>query len=292
MLGPGSDGFSRALPAGAWSSPIVQSALTTTPDGSPAIGLLTLKQDGKVYPGFEEHANDEAVLLRFAALSEASDEAILRFTRRFGALDLCTHLYPLGRHPGVPVHPWRSCPLLVIQPTALYRVYAARISAALTLASAVRKSEPPSVARMELLNRPWPRVPRTMAPPDMGLPFGSSPGSRIRATFRIEGEVHRWLSVGAVVPAMRWGRGDRPTIELAGAGLWGAIARQLAFHVASIDRLAFCAGCGVPFVPSRRPKPKQDSWCSDLRCRKERQNRAQRESRRRRSAPLPRHRTG
>ncbi len=74
--------------------------------------------------------------------------------------------------------------------------------------------------------------------------------------------VNNWLALGRVRPWFAWNlKGTTSEIRLGGGGVFGTIARDVAFAVARVDGLVICAGCGAGFSPSRRPASGRRSWC-------------------------------
>jgi hypothetical protein len=72
-----------------------------------------------------------------------------------------------------------------------------------------------------------------------------------------------WLTVASVRPSLDWS-GAKPDIQLAGQGLFAALAVQLLFESARTDGLAVCTSCGTPFLPAaRRPRRDHNAYCSD-----------------------------
>ncbi len=64
-----------------------------------------------------------------------------------------------------------------------------------------------------------------------------------------------WLAIGAVRPAIAWGRsgqGDDPTMALGVSTLFGGLVLQLLLAIAGQAGIAMCSACGQPFVPHRR----------------------------------------
>ena len=94
--------------------------------------------------------------------------------------------------------------------------------------------------------------------------------------------LNRWLEIGEV--SLRMSGFDPDRIEVVGAGVLGSIARQLLFAVGRVDSLAFCNGCGTPFLPKRRPTQGRQSWCATCRKGKAPQRQAQRDYRARQLA--------
>jgi len=72
-----------------------------------------------------------------------------------------------------------------------------------------------------------------------------------------------WLTVSSVRPRLHWS-GTKPAVQLAGQGLFGALAVQLLFESSRTDGLAVCTWCGTPFLPpARRPRRDHNVYCSD-----------------------------
>jgi hypothetical protein len=72
-----------------------------------------------------------------------------------------------------------------------------------------------------------------------------------------------WLTVASVRPRLHWSS-VKPVVQLAGQGLFGALAVQLLFESSRTDGLAVCASCGTPFLPpARRPRRDHNTYCSD-----------------------------
>jgi hypothetical protein len=118
----------RPLPAGGWSSSEVEAELTYVEHSGPA---LRVKQTTA------HHDHDQGVLERFVALAGGSAAMVLRFARRYGALDLCVHGLPPGHRllmapAALPTDPrererlfnWRCSDLADVQPVAVYHRYA------------------------------------------------------------------------------------------------------------------------------------------------------------------------
>jgi hypothetical protein len=234
-------------------------------------------------PPSARRGRDHGLLSAFVALANGSDRDVLRFAKRFGALDLCKHGLPLGHRAGDlivqaglrlrlrspdkrrPVHPnailksrLNRPPCgerLLKQPAELYRGYAAQMRAVLGLAAAVHRREAGRPEDWAILRPERDRATR----PAVSI-----------ARDTVEQEVSRWLLWGRAQLQFRWLWPNDTRVELTGAGLWGALARQLAFAVAKVDGFAVCAGCGSVFVPKRQPISGRRAWCGNAECRRAR----------------------
>jgi hypothetical protein len=75
--------------------------------------------------------------------------------------------------------------------------------------------------------------------------------------------INFWLKQAGVEPQMNW-MVDKPSVQLGGQGLMGALAVQLLFDCSRTDGLAVCTSCGTPFLPAnRRPRRDRNPYCSD-----------------------------
>jgi len=89
-----------------------------------------------------------------------------------------------------------------------------------------------------------------------------------------------WLEGAEVRPMLERPNG-KPTITWgsAHAPLFGTIAVQLLMLVTQTAGLAQCSGCGNSYIPRRKPRDQQRSYCADCRVRKVPQRDAQRDKR-------------
>jgi hypothetical protein len=79
----------------------------------------------------------------------------------------------------------------------------------------------------------------------------------------LTGVLNYWLRMAGVEPRLNW-PGAKPSVHLAGQGLFAALAVQLLFECSRTDGLAVCTSCGTPFLPqSRRPRRDHNPYCSD-----------------------------
>ena len=221
-------------------------------------------------PDYNFKDSDEGVLDAFVTLADATDEQILAFAQRYGALEMCEHGFPPLWHvpswgrkgPNLAYKEWCLDSNIVLQPTELYRQHAREARALLRVASFLHQKKRVPDEDWQILKES-----RTADLPD---------DHEVRR--RIEHVVAKWVFWGNVEPALLWEDG-RTDIVLQGAGLWGALARQLAFAIARIDRWALCHGCGKVYVPKRKPATGRRTWCLEKSCKIASRRRAQRDYR-------------
>ena len=149
---------------------------------------------------------------------------------------------------------------IVMQPTALYRQYAREVRAIIHIASFLHRKKRISDEDWQTLN-------------SAGT-AGSPDDHEVRR--HIELLVAKWVFWGDLRPALLWEEG-RTDIGLQGDGLWGALARQLVFAIAGVDRWALCHGCGEVYVPKRKPATGRRMWCPKKSCQRASLQRAQRD---------------
>ena len=212
------------------------------------------------------------MLEAFALLSEAGDEAILKYARKWGVLGLCaqhgkpmshvpTRLWwkgELDEHPVCkPAGPLRGPSRESIQ---RWRAYAAQAQAALDIAAELsRPGRPRTVdgGRWEPLEELYP--PGVMKP----ILRASDVPSQRRL---LAAAVQEWLELGDAQMSFQW-TGDRPQYDLGTGSLFGALALQLSLTVARLDALVICDACGRSYIPRRQNRPGVPRRCPDPECR-------------------------
>jgi hypothetical protein len=212
--------------------------------------------------------------------ADSSDEAIVGYARQYGMLGLA----PTGRRPGpefvVPTVPWvgdliapsigyRHAPGVLREPVGLWRRVGREMAAVYAIAGQLRRDK---------------LVDRAAWDPLAGivrLPLGADDvvddSSPARVTElpdesvvpwilvdpkTLEGQrqalaaiVGAWLALGAVRPVIAWGapKEDEPVVTLGVSSLFGGLVLELLLAVGGQAGFAICSGCGMPYVPGRRP---------------------------------------
>lgn len=200
----------------------------------------------------------------FCKLAEAKPKQILSFARRFGPLDLCGHWIPVTHNP----YAYESvdwCESIGDEPLWIWEKYAAAFKASLAIATRLHQSKKGCRADWEAVH--WAlaheKRPTDWIPGGGGL-FEGSRGPVEWQRLVLAKIIDQWLRIGDVRPTFSWN--DKTTgieIRLAGQLLFGRLARELALAVARVDSLATCHNCGHLFVPKRKPRADQKSWCPD-----------------------------
>ena len=171
-----------------------------------------------------------------------------------------------------------------LQPVALYFWYARRAAASLRVAAALHQGSVPTTADVDVLNSSWHLdfhqldgkrgqvTALSKNHPVLNLKFANAGanGSRLKATeiakHLLQWELDNWLRAGEVNLRFASIGRLRPEVVVTGIGLWGVIARQLAFRCSNGRPMAVCAGCNRLFEPKRKPRAGSRSWCSRPGC--------------------------
>lgn len=212
--------------------------------------------DGAVELG-TNRPDDRKVLTSFVQLAEAGREdragRIRGFARTFGVLGLCeAHGNPPATCGGCPTSPaWLElAPSQGRERLRHWLRWAQRARALLRTSAALHRSEEPNP-------EDWSKL---LAMHDAAGWLVDQSAGELRDV--VGGIVDDWLRRARLSVRFRWDK-EQPDIELASADAFGAVGRQLAFALARVDGFATCAGCGTPFVPDRRPRQGERSWCAE-----------------------------
>jgi predicted RNA-binding Zn-ribbon protein involved in translation (DUF1610 family) len=177
------------------------------------------------------------LLSGFLALSDVSDEAIERYARQWGVLGLCQHNRVFG-HEHDPRLGSEPCRLQYEERLDFWRWYARLLRQLLGEGASLRESGK--------------------------LRF------RRKASARLERFVGQCYGVVLHLSGLRpmlVVEDGRFEIKLAGScpetGLAAALATEFLFTVAGAAGIATCAACGKLFMPRRRPRAKEKSYCPE-----------------------------
>jgi hypothetical protein len=214
---------------------------------------------------------DSTLLPRFAALANATDDQVLAFAQRWGVLEICGHGRP-SSHSEADRQPDLCFPRPVdeqlttfSEPVDAWRALAREVRGIVKVAAALHAGRRATVADWAdiagaTIAAQVEHLVETGGDADRGP---ARLGQEVNFDRRVlTGVVEMWLREGAVRPHVQWGK-RTPGVELAGWGLFGALAVQLLQVVSRIDGLITCSGCGKAYLPKRRPNPNRDHYCPD-----------------------------
>jgi hypothetical protein len=226
---------------------------------------------GRALPGWDERriqerrarelgqADSREVLHRFLSAGVSTPKDILAFATRYGPLRLC-------RKHGHPIMYCVSTGLAggkcwVARPESLmyWKYYSRHARAIVRIANALRGLVGETDQDWAVLLYHGRQDIEKMR---RSTPAGESPWDHWAVLSR---EIQRWLQWGGVKPWFEWTKGRQPSLDPVGDGLFGAIAKHLAFQVLGSGS-AICFECGTPYKPTRKPRSDQRNFC--LRCRK------------------------
>lgn len=196
------------------------------------------------------------LLTHFVRLWKLPAGELLAFARSYGVLQICEHELPSSHAVGCHA---RSEPdagaVRYYESVATWRHFSRQAFSVLNVASRLHLGEPGPPEDWEAIfersGRPGP-APWWQQSAD-SVPF--------EQFMLAESCVVPWLAIGNVHIAFSWIQ-PAPTMTLQGAGLFGALAAQLALAVGRSEGLAVCRACGAPYAPRRRPTPSRRNYCS------------------------------
>jgi hypothetical protein len=251
----------------------------------------------------------EGMLDEFVKLAHPSttDNDVLKFARRFGALELCRqHCAPLHHVKAAPSRKSTCDELSVLQPVEAYRKWAREARLAVELAlrahdrAARRSARPLSSIVQKDYEKLYPIEPRLAAHYDrlvVRQSAGRGDRSRLQANVErgdarsLQSLMSRWLNYADIDLLVRFD-GHRPRFVLGGNGAWAILGLNLALTVCACSGLAVCSKCGGIFPPRRSRRPNQENdWCENAECKKAAKAAAQRAHTGRRRSDVARRRS-
>ena len=210
------------------------------------------------------------ILDEFVLLCDGKDEAILRYARSWGVLELCRHNLPSCHEfsLGVPLRlpaplsaqskspqGWRSsdprqCPPTGRESLATWRFFSAQAKALLNIAADLQRGRLGGEEN-------WAKLLQTGV-----YPAQSPAAQKICVRDAIEG----WLKLGRIKPTV-----DDLTIGLTwtGADLFGELAVQIALAAKAMDGQVLCVACGTAYQPKRRVIKRGFNYCTKVKCQRE-----------------------
>lgn len=254
------------------------------------------------------------MLERFARLGESGgnvEQAVLRYARRWGRLDLCEHQLPIDHgSTEVPLAfattggaiytflPGSDCrSLFWREPVATWVYWSRQAAALLGVLSHLRRSEPARPEDWSVLGEdaPWvaqqPVTQRLLGVRRHAelwtaeLVGGDVPLEAQRDV--ASGAIETWLRLAGVSLELRWPNGV-PEIGFRGGGLLGALGLEIMLAAVDSAGWLMCPGCGRLHAP-RKTRYRRRSYCATCRAGKVPQQRASQRSRAKKAAD-PAHR--
>jgi hypothetical protein len=214
----------------------------------------------------EAERNGRGILDEFLHLEDAEDEAILKYARTWGVLELCSHNLPSchdfflgglripapqlamprpGRTPRADDP--RQCLPLGREPLATWRFFSGQANALLNIVAALEQKRLGDRADWAMLLR------------DEVTPVGSLDAQKLCVRDVIEG----WLRLGRIKPMIDDLTGG---LTWTGADLFGELAVQIALLARAKDGQVFCVVCGKAYEPKRRVIRRGFNYCPAAQC--------------------------
>lgn len=216
-------------------------------------------------PDVREVRPGPGMLTDFVNLAVGPDERILKFAQRWGVLMLCEHGLPTSHNPhkrssagfefGCYPRGWFDRPPGVVwAPLADWRFWARQARALLNIAANLhcdKVGEPSD----------WQTVYERTNTSHSAVPWWQQDIEVDR--MKVADVVNEWLDLAQSRLFLRWRPAQSPSVEVSGASLFGSLGVQILFAISRSDGLALCSACGIPYPPSKRPKPGQRNYCRD-----------------------------
>ena len=201
----------------------------------------------------EAESRGRRILDEFVQLETGDSAAVLNFARTWGPLELCPHNLPYQHDPVA------SLPVPLSLPPQLYANYIRRVGEFQLTGCFPLGFEPiatwvffarQAAAILRIFKRL--RMRSSGNPLNWGIVFDETMATRPIDDQQIclTDVTQAWLNLGACRPSINRGIGG---IQWTGADLFGELAVHLALSVQNVDGQAYCARCGKPFIPKKRP---------------------------------------
>ncbi|MCC6486640.1 MAG: hypothetical protein IT364_04005 [Candidatus Hydrogenedentes bacterium] len=210
------------------------------------------------------------ILDEFILLCDSDDEAIVKYARSWGVLELCTHNLPschefsLGAPLSLPlptpklstgIRQWfhedpRQCTPTGREALATWRLFSGQARALLNIAADLQKACPGS-------REDWSKLLKDRFSPAESL--GAHRSCLLDA-------IEAWLKLGRIKPTI-----DDLTTGLTwtGADLFGEIAVQIALAAKAMDGQVLCVACGKEYQPKRLVIRRGFNYCPKIKCQRE-----------------------
>jgi hypothetical protein len=232
------------------------------------------------------------ILIQFLKLGDASPRAVLSFSRKYGAPLFC---YNHGRTIGHHLHRDHTpCDYGVQgQPVEDIRETARKAQALVRIVGALRRGR--AASRQDIsqiwipdfeLEKAWffGQMPVTVdgerTNPGLVLtwttwrgselprfPMSDYPSSRDDQWKIVSRFIGHWISDARIVPSFDFRPHSGLQIDIGGPDLFGVIVLELALLLSCADGLVVCSGCGISYMPTRKPAKGRRAWCD--RCRED-----------------------
>lgn len=221
------------------------------------------------------------MLERFVALARAPSSRIAAYANHWGVFGICDHGLPCSHNPGPVPRPImimaQELPWCeprgrragrAVEPVEIWRGYARKFRAVLNIAARLHQGGTASQEDWRELN--------------IEVRDVTGRWTLARERNRLGVVLNQFLKQAQVGMEFIW-KGETPVLSPSGSDLFGAVVLQIVSAVGRSDGLAICSACSQSYIPSRRPRRDQRSYCGGCRRRQVPQRDAAAAYRRRRS---------
>jgi len=226
------------------------------------------------------------MLERFARLADSgakAEQAVVRYARRWGILDLCEHQlsndhgwaqFPIAfATAGVGVMTYASTldcrSLFGKEPVATWLYWSRQAAALLAILSRLRRSEPALSEDWQVLCEDPPWLTREPVTQDLLEARESAKGWTARLVREdvpldlqrgvASGAIETWLRLAGVSLELRWSH-TVPEVGFRGGGLLGTLGLQMLLAAVDSSGWLLCPGCGTLHTPMRT-RYRRRSYC-------------------------------
>jgi hypothetical protein len=206
----------------------------------------------------------KGVLEQFAKLADAEPKSYLAFAKRWGPLGLCKHNVPAS-HNQIPSLTFTEgqpeyCSPLGYESLDCWRAHAWYVASILKVSSKLHAG---NLATEE----DWYGVLRGNE--DEEIHRASQPiyKNHDMQRYALEACINQMIDLANVTPKLVWDCNLPKIIFASGewGGLFGAITMQLMLAISQKGDFATCSGCGMSYLPFRKPKYGQRNYCEACR---------------------------
>ncbi|MGD0580185.1 MAG: hypothetical protein ABSC08_14790 [Bryobacteraceae bacterium] len=204
---------------------------------------------------------DQSLLSGFLRLAEASDDAVLRFSKKWGILGLCKHGLPwkhsdacIRTIPSFPGHLWA-------EKTEHWRTLAAAFKCLINISAELSQGRTGAIDD-------WRFVERRLSGPD----FPAWDAHELHNTLSGENMsrmmlmtlVRRLIWIADVTVQLGWNWASRTweiSFDSNGVNLLALLTLQLLLTMTKKGGFAICRSCHQSYIPRRKPDPTRRNYC-------------------------------
>lgn len=204
---------------------------------------------------------DQSLLDDFLDLAEASDEAIYRFSRKWGVLGLCKHGLP-WKHSDACIRTAPSFPgHLAAEKTDHWRTMAGAFKALVAISAELNQGRSGAVEDWMFVER---RLSGPDSPPTDGRELRLALRNRRLARIMLMAIMRRLIWMADITIRLGWNWASNAwelSLDCNGVNLLALLTLNLLLTMADKDGFAVCSFCHQSYIPLRKPDPTRRNYC-------------------------------